>query len=100
MHPVALPRPQNAGPAMVYYDDDAICFHVCFPWKPSNTGMTIGDIENLPSELRGCIFGLDTVEEVADAVEGIPFNLFRDGWDEVIRRGEYNLLMKAAAEQP
>lgn len=100
MHPVALPRPQNAGPAIVYYDDDSICFHIYFPWKPSNTGMTVGDIEKLPSELRGCIFGLDTVEEVSQAVEDIPFQLFDDGWEEVIRRGEYHLLKKDIAEQP
>lgn len=86
VHPVSQPRPLETEPAIVSWDDEAVCFHVIFPWKPHNTGLTIGEIKCLPTDLQGALYGLDEVEEVLLAVEEVPFIMSPDAKMEVRRR--------------
>lgn len=94
MHPVALPIPTDYTPAMISYDHDAVCFHVNYPWKPSNTGMQLGEIAELPPEDRGSLYGLDTVEEVVHAVQDLLYILGPDAVKEIKRRGQIKIMPK------
>ena len=100
MHPVATPYPSTRPAAIVYYDDEAVCFHVYYPWKPQHYGQTIGYIESQPPLNRGAIHGIDTLEEVQAVVSDIEFNLTPPAEEEAMRRHQLYLFRTSDAEMP
>ena len=94
MHIVAYPYLLGSA-AKISWDNEAVCFHVNFPWKPHNYGRTIGEIERLPACEQGCLYGLDTVEEVVDGVIGLSFYIYPDALQEIRRREQLHLFYRA-----